>query len=282
MAAPNETQIGNKVDEDRGANGDGGPPANTKTPAQWLAELQDEIAKQNTQLAELTEDNKLKKSDEAILKKLVADLDRIVEDYGKSTATYRSKLDHFKTYADNKGQMIAAAIKDKVQEIHAARSSCQVEINTLKGELAKAEQDLNAAKIAHDTAKAAFDQKTRIFEDFKILKKAVDGNLAGIQDLKTEIEAQECENKFGVMYFLFQELHQLRASTEIKVMDKDTFRNNLNNYWAAMNEAQADFRKKEEDWLDAKAAYDRKKKALQDAEAGFRDKVIAKLAEIQF
>lgn len=282
MAAPNDMQIGSKVEDDRDTNGNGGPPVDRKTPAERLVELQAEIAGQNAQLVELTEDNKLNKADEAILKKLVADLDKIVEDYGKNAASYRSKLDHFKTYADNKGQMIAAAIKDKVQEIHAARSNCQLEINALKSQLARAEQDLNAAKNAHDTAKAAFDQKTKIFEDFKNLKKTVDDNLTGIQGLKTEIEAKECENKFGVMYFLFQELHQLRGNTEIKVMDKETFRNTLNNYWANMNEAQADFRNKEEVWLDAKAAHDSKKKELQDAEAAFRDKVIAKLAAIQF
>lgn len=282
MAAPNDMQIGNKVEEARDTNGNGGPPADRKTPAERLVELQVEIADQNAELIELTEDNKLKKSDEAILKKLVADLDKIVDEYGKSTSTFRSKLDHFKTYADNKGQMIAAAIKDKVQEIHAARSSCQVEINALKSELAQAEQSMNEAKSAHDTAKAVFDQKTRIFEDFKILKKTVEGNLTGIQDLKTEIEAKECENKFGVMYFLFQELHQLRGNTEIKVMDKDKFQSNLNNYWADMNEAQTDFRAKEEAWFDAKEAYENKKKALQEAEAGFRDKVIANLAAIQF
>lgn len=282
MAAPNEMQVGSKVVEDRDTNGNGGTPGDRKTPAERLVELQTEIAEQNTQLAELTEDNKLNKSDETILKKLVADLDKIVEEYGKGAASYRSQLDHFKTYADNKGQMIAAAIKDKVPEIHAARSKWQVPINTLKSELAQAEKDLNASKNAHDTAKSAFEQKTKTFDDFKNLKKTVEGNLTGIQKLKTDIEARECENKFGVMYFLFQELHQLRANTEIKVMDKDTFRNNLNNYWADMNEAQADFRAKEAAWLEAKEAYENKKKALQDAEAGFRDNVIQELGMIQF
>lgn len=282
MAESNETKIGSKVDGNDNNGNDGGSPDDRPTPAQRLAQLQTELIQQNEQLADLTEDNKRKKSDEAILRKLVADLEKVVDEYGKGTVSYRSKLDHFRVYAENKGQMIAAAIKDKIQEINAARSRCQLQLDGLKRDFTLAEKTLNTTKNEHDKAKADFEQKTGIFENFKILKKMVEDNLAGIQDLKTEIETKECENKFGVMDFLFQDLQQLRSTTESRVMDKDTFRNKLNNYWADMNDAQTAFRNREVAWLDAKEIYESKKKTLQEAETSFRAKLIEELGKIQF
>jgi hypothetical protein len=228
-----------------------------------LKELQDELQKQEKDLADSTaaRDAELgqKKSLRDALKSAVDAQTLLVDEIKKSSLAFGKGLDGLQKdvtditdYRTKKAEMIDAVLGKKKEQVVAKINEVENKVKAQQDTVNKKSGEAETARKAAEVAQQQMGAKQDDFNRYKQLASELAGNIQKMKGSRSKIEENDDPPRAASMYVYINELKKVLDVT--KVPSQDDFDKKLNDYWKALDDAKKDYRDKKLAWEAAKSA----------------------------
>jgi chromosome segregation ATPase len=249
-------------------------------PEKKLKELEEKLAELQEELEKIKNQNQSYKNDKTKLETLINELKKIIESYGKVLEQIKEEESELNKYSQIKTDMIEIAVKGHEGEIDNAIKEITREIAQLEAKVDELKNDLDSAKQKYDTAQKNYEQRQKALEELKTHQQYIEGNLKKLNKLKDQVEKEEEESKYAVMYYLMKEFNTLLGNT--KPFDSiERLKVALYMAWQQADAAEVALLTKESLWKEAEQAYSGGVEMLKQAQEQKREKILEKLSHIE-
>lgn len=249
-------------------------------PEKKLKELEEKLAELQEELERIKNQNQSYKNDRTKLEVLINELKKIIENYGKVLEQIKEEESELNKYSEIKTEMIEIAIKGHEGEIDNAIKEINREIAQLEAKVDELKNDLDSAKQKYDAAQKKYEERQKALAELKTHQQYIEGNLKKLNKLKDQVEKEEEESKYAVMYYLMKEFNTLLGNT--KPFDSiERLKVALYMAWQQADAAEVELLTKESRWKEAEQAYNGGVEMLKQAQEQKREKILEKLSHIE-
>lgn len=220
----------------------------TQSPAAIVKELQEELKKNEEELAKQTKARDAFKSDVDALTKTIADIEKAKTDAGKSLPQIIEDRETLDKYRKDMVDAADAVLKERVPLVNAKIVEVEKMISDQADKLPAARKRVRDTEDTARTAQEDLDKKQKRYEDLKNLYK---DQFKQLNDLKTRIDKLNDVPKAATMYVLLREMNTVLDVTTIPATEEE-FETKLTDRWKELQKAKETARKAKLDFEDAK------------------------------
>lgn len=246
-------------------------------PEQQLDQLKQQLEQDQSEISVLTKHAESLQSDISDLEKVKDDIEKALAAYGEALPELKEKDAALDAYFDTKMKMILAAIGENKRRIDRKIERFDNRISEKEKRLQNLDDRKAEAKNEYEAAQKHLEEKQQAFDTWKNFLQKTQQNLAGMQDLKKDIEEADDKSEPAAMYFLAKEMQHIKERTHL--VSQDEMKGKLYRAWNRLSTAKSDLRDKKQDWEAAQAEYDSEQKELDELKQKRREKILEAIRE---
>lgn len=257
------------------------PAKDWPDPEKKLKELEEKLKQLQEQMEEIKKQNQSCKDDKTKLEALLGEFAKILAAYTKALVKIKGDSSDFTHYSEKKTEMIETAIKGHEGEIEQAIEGVNQEIEQLKTKAEELKGAMESAKADFDQASENYANKQKVLDDLKTRQQFIEGNHKALNKLRDQIEKEEEESKYAVMYYLITDFNNILTETKPAIVSESQLKAALYLAWQQLDTAEDAMQAKEALWKTAEQAYAIGMEMLKEAQDQKRDNILEKLSHIE-
>lgn len=251
-------------------------------PEKKLKELEEKLMELQQQLERIKVENQACKDDKTKLETLLGEFSKTLVNYAKALLKIKGDATELEKYSDKKTDMIKSAIEGHEEEIKQIIAGVNQEIKELKEKTEGLKINMDRAKSNLDQARENHEQKQKALDDLKMRQQYIEGNHRTLNKLREQIEKEEEESLYAVMYFRMEKFNAVLDETGPAIVTEGQLKAALYSAWQQLDTAEDQLQAKEALFKTAEQIYTVAVEMLKQTEEKKDDKIIEKLSHIEF
>lgn len=250
-------------------------------PEKKLKELEEKLKQLQEQMEEIKKENLSCKDDKTRLEALLGEFAKILASYAKALVKIKGDSSDFTRYSEKKTEMIETAIKGHEGEINQTIEGVNQEIEQLQTKTEGLKSAMEYAKADFEQANTNYADKQKALDDLKTRQQFIEGNHKALNKLRDQIEKEEEESKYAVMYYLMNDFNNILNETKPALVSEGQLKAALYLAWQELDNAEDVKQTKEALWKTAEQAYAAGLEMLKQAQDQKRANILEKLSHIE-